>query len=149
MNNNGNIVLMIIALLFGVNFTILINDKNKDSKPAPIKAPKDLSKELKKVAEEFSKIESKEDKLLIYKLLAGSAEYLQAAKKLNSTGQFDPVLAKVQSSYGWDREKYSDFTDAVSDYLVSEKYDEPKELSSKSDREEFAEIFVKLAEALQ
>lgn len=149
MNNNGNIVLMIIALLFGVNFTILINDKNKDSKPAPIKAPKDLSKELKKVAEEFSKIESKEDKLLIYKLLAGSAEYLQSAKKLNSTGQFDPVLAKVQSSYGWDREKYSDFTDAVSEYLVSEDYDEPKELSSKNDKEKFAEIFVKLAEALQ
>lgn len=151
MNNNNNIVLMIVALLFGVNFTLLINDKENSNKTpkAPIKAPKDLSSELKKVSEEFNKIESKEDKLLIYKLLAGSAEYLNAVKSLNNTGQFDPVLGRVQSSYGWNRDKYSDFTDAVSKYLVSEKYDEPKELSSREDRAKFADIFTRLAEALQ
>ncbi len=105
--------------------------------------------ELDEVKEEFNKIESKEDKLLIYKLFAGASEYLAAAETLQSTNQFDPILGKVQTSYGWNREKYSKFTDAVSEYLVSVGYDEPKTLSSSVDRKEFAEIFKNLAEAIK
>jgi hypothetical protein len=105
--------------------------------------------ELDKVKEEFNKIESKEDKLLIYKLFAGASEYLAAAETLQSTNQFDPILGKVQTSYGWNREKYSKFTDAVSEYLVSVGYDEPKALSSSVDRKEFAKIFKNLAEAIK
>lgn len=113
----------------------------------PIGVSAELDGELLKVKEEFDKIESKEDKLLIHKMFAGSADYLLACKSLDSTAQFGPLLGKVQSSYGWNRDKYSDFTDAVSDYLVSVDYDEPKKLSSTSDRKEFAKIFQDLAEA--
>ena len=114
-----------------------------------VRQDNEMSSELRKVVEEFKKIESKEDRLLIYKLFAGSAEYLSIAENLSNTGQFDPVLGKVQSSYGWNREKYPKFTDAVSAYLVSENYDEPKQLQSKEDKQKFAKIFNKLAEALQ
>lgn len=107
------------------------------------------SKELQKVKDEFNKIESESDKLLIYKLFSGASEYLSVAKSLESTSQFDPIIGKVQTSYGWNREKYPDFTTAVSDYLVSVKYDEPKPLSSDEDRKRFAEIFKDLSEAIK
>lgn len=105
-----------------------------------------LSDQLKKVKEEFSKIESKDDKVLIYKLFSGAGDYLENAEKLSSTPQFDPILGKVQSSYGWNREKYKSFTDVVSEYLKSVDYQTPKKLESKSDRENFAKIFKSLAE---
>lgn len=99
------------------------------------------------VQKEFANIQSKEDKLLIHKLFSGSAEYIKNAKILGSTSQFDPVLGKVQSSYGWNREKYPKFTDAVSEYLVSVGYDEPKELATPEARLDFSKIFEALAEA--
>lgn len=99
------------------------------------------------VKEEFRGIESKDDKMLIYKLFAGSADYLTNVKTLTQTSQFDPILGRVQSSYGWDREKYPKFTDAVEVYLKEVKYDEPKKLSSKEEIGAFQKIFADLAEA--
>tara|TARA_Y100000361_G_scaffold150016_1_gene165049 strand:+ start:733 stop:1152 length:420 start_codon:yes stop_codon:yes gene_type:complete len=102
---------------------------------------------ISKVSDVFSTIQSKEDKLTIYKLFAGSAEYLQNCKSLQATQQFDPILGRVQSSYGWNREKYPEFTDAVSEYLVSVGYDEPKPLTTDEQRKNFSNIFQSLAEA--
>jgi len=102
---------------------------------------------ISKVSDVFSTIQSKEDKLTIYKLFAGSAEYLQNCKSLQATQQFDPILGRVQSSYGWNREKYPEFTDAVSEYLVSVGYDEPKPLITDDQRKNFSNIFQSLAEA--
>lgn len=107
----------------------------------------DLTPELQKVQEAFNSIESKSDRLTVHKLFAGSADYLAACKSLESTSRFDPILGRVQSSYGWDRERYPDLTDAVSEYLISVGYDQPKELKSSEDREDFAKIFQDLAGA--
>ena len=105
------------------------------------------SPELTMVQQAFNSIESQEDKLTIHKLFAGAAEYLSNCEELDTTGQFDPILGRVQTSYGWNREKYPDLTDAVSDYLVSVDYQEPKKLDSKESRDQFAKIFTDLAEA--
>lgn len=99
------------------------------------------------VSQVFSNIQSREDKLTIYKLFAGSAEYLKNCKSLQATQQFDPILGRVQSSYAWDREKYPEFTDAVSEYLVSVGYNVPKPLTTDEQRKDFANIFQSLAEA--
>ena len=107
----------------------------------------DLTPELQNVQEVFQSIENKQDKLLIYKLFSGAGEYLSNCKNMDNTSRFDPILGRVQSSYGWDREKYPEFTDAVSEYLISVGYDEPKQLNSSRDRREFAKIFQDLAEA--
>lgn len=109
-------------------------------------ASKELSSSLKSVKEEFEKIESKDDKLTIHKLFSGAANYLKCCKTIVQTNQFDPILARVQSSYGWQREKYTKFTDAVSEYLVSVGYDKPKELSTEKEKLEFSKIFVDLSE---
>jgi hypothetical protein len=100
-----------------------------------------------KVSQAFSEIEFKEDKLTIYKLFAGSAEYLKNCKSLQATQQFDPILGRVQSSYSWNREKYPAFTDAVSEYLVSVGYNTPKPLTTDQQRKDFANIFQSLSEA--
>ncbi|MAR66600.1 MAG: hypothetical protein CL833_05040 [Crocinitomicaceae bacterium] len=102
---------------------------------------------LSKITEEFKKIENKDDKATIYKLFAGAASYLEVCESLDGTYQFDPILARVQNSYGWNREKYPDFTDAVSNYLVDVNYDDPKPLTTKQERLDFAKIFKNLAEA--
>jgi hypothetical protein len=96
---------------------------------------------------EYNKIESDADRQLIYKLFGGAAEYLRAAETLSGTQSFGPILGRVQTTYGWEREKYPAFTDAVSDYLVSVDFNTPKELDTARAREDFAKIFDELAEA--
>ncbi len=64
---------------------------------------------LQKVKVAFDAIEIAEDRLTIHKLFSGAADYLSVCEDLDNTTQFDPILGKVQSSYGWDREKYSTY----------------------------------------
>ena len=107
----------------------------------------DSSDLIAQVSDEFNKIESKDDKILIYKLFSGAANFLEVCEDMDGTYQFDPILSKVQTSYGWDREKYPSFTDAVSNYLISVGYDIPKPLKTKEERMEFSKIFKALSEA--
>ena len=107
----------------------------------------EMTDELIAVQAAFDAIDSNEDKLLIHKLFSGAGEYLANCKTMQMTAAFDAILGKVQTSYGWDREKYPELTDAVSEYLISVDYQEPKELKSSKDRKDFAKIFQDLAEA--
>ena len=107
-----------------------------------------LSPALLKVREEFLKIQNEDDRVLIYKLFSGSAEYLQNSSFVGNTGQFDPILGRVQSSYGWEREKYPAFTDAVSEYLIHVGYDQPKDLDGPESRQRFHSIFENLVTAI-
>ena len=109
----------------------------------------ELSDALKKVRTEYLKISDKADRTLIYKLFAGSAEYLSHAVSLKTTAQFDPMLGRVQSSYGWERDKHKEFTDAVSDYLIEAGYEEPRQLSTEEDRKWFRNIFRSLTDAIK
>jgi hypothetical protein len=140
-------LLIIISFIFGNSAVPFFKDLMV--KTVYVVGDETKNIQLEKVSQEFAKIESKEDKLLIYKLFAGAGEYLEASKFTGSTAQFDPLLGKVQSSYGWNREKYPAFTTAVSDYLVSVKYDEPKNISGVEDRAIFAKIFKDLAGAVK
>ena len=109
----------------------------------------ELSVALKNVRAEYLKISDTADRTLIYKLFAGSAEYLSHAVSLKTTAQFDPMLGRVQSSYGWERDKHKEFTDAVSDYLIEAGYDEPRKLSTEEDRKWFRDIFRSLTDAIK
>ena len=108
-----------------------------------------VANKLDNVRQEFDKIEDKSDKVLIYKLLSGASEYLKNSKHLESTSQFDPILGRVQSSYGWARDKYPEFTTAVSEYLVAAGYDKPRKLETQEDRDWFQSIFSALAGAIR
>ena len=131
------------------NPAVVINSGDSDSEAKPKDEGKTAKFFLENVRTEFLKIESEEDRVLIYKLLSGGAEYLKNAKSLKNTRQFDPILARVQSSYGWNRESYPEFTDAISDYLKKAGYEEPRSLESKEDRAWFFGIFEDLAQAIK
>ena len=134
--------LMLSLCLFLTGCTINIQRKDVEAI-----LPVGNTPELVRVEQTFNSISSQEDKLTIHKLFSGAAEYLSNCQELDSTGQFDPILGKVQTSYGWQRDKYTAFTDAVSDYLVSVDYQEPKKLTTLEQRQTFAKIFQDLAEA--
>ena len=55
----------------------------------------------------------------------------------------------MQSSYGCAREKYPEFTTAVSEYLVEAGYDEPRKLETQEDRDWFHSIFESLTGAIK
>lgn len=139
-----NIIVIGFLALIGFNS---VKPEISDTPIVASSSEADKTSKIDKVKEEFAKIESKDDKILIYKQFAGASDFLFSAKKLTHTGQFDPILGRVQSSYGWDREKYADFTTAVSEYLVEVGYDDPKNLDSKEDLESFRKIFQELSEA--
>ena len=152
-NSKPNLALHAISfcLVFVVGYTVAIVPF--DFLPQSISTVSDddveLSDALKKVRTEYLKISDKADRTLIYKLFAGSAEYLSHAVSLKTTAQFDPMLGRVQSSYGWERDKHKEFTDAVSDYLIEAGYDEPRKLSTEEDRKWFRDIFRSLTDAIK
>ena len=152
-NSKPNLALHAISfcLVFVVGYTVAIVPF--DFLPQSISTVSDddveLSDALKKVRTEYLKISDKADRTLIYKLFAGSAEYLSHAVSLKTTAQFDPMLGRVQSSYGWERDKHKEFTDAVSDYLIEAGYEEPRQLSTEEDRKWFRNIFRSLADAIK
>lgn len=139
-------ILLLVAFFISPSYNF-VKEKTQSQSVTEIKADKSKDGLVDKISGEFKKIESKEDKLLIHKLFAGANAYLKNCESLGSTSQFDPILNRVQTSYGWNRDKYKDFTSSVSDYLLREKYDEPKELKTKQDREAFSKIFETLAGA--
>lgn len=143
MSASQSILVLVVGSLLFVSSVNSIN--TQPVKQVMSSTPQSVGLEL--VKEEFKKIESSDDKILIYKLFAGSSDYLTNVKTLTQTSQFDPVLGRVQTSYGWSREKYPKFTDAVEVYLKEVKYDEPKKLSSPEDIAAFQKIFADLAEA--
>lgn len=139
---------ILFIVLFAGCIEIKVSTPEKNEEPAPaVVGDSKLSPELQKVKIAFDSIQDVNDKLTIHKLFAGSADYLAVCEELETTAQFDPILGKVQSSYGWDREKYPALTDAVSEYLISVKYQEPKSLKTDQDRKAFAKIFQDLSEA--
>ena len=151
-----SIVLILGTLLFNKEFSqaqpdapVVVSNDTGNSGSESVGEVDKAKLLLDNVKKEYLKISSKDDREIIYKLLSGGAEYLKHAVSLTSTRQFDPILARVQSSYGWDRETYPAFTDAVSEYLQHAGYDEPRSLESEEDRAWFLNIFESLAQAIK
>jgi hypothetical protein len=149
-NNQNSFVLgvIVVGAIIGYSATFLPKVFNSNDQQVDAQViSSDSTDYLSTVTEEFKKIEDKNDKILIYKLFSGAASFLEVCESLDGTYQFDPIIAKVQTSYGWNREKYPSFTDAVSEYLVSVDYDTPKPLKTKQERLDFSKIFKDLSEA--
>lgn len=139
-----NILIVVMALFIG--YSTQFAQTKSELEIRPVTAVSEISP-TEKVKAEFNKIESKEDRILIHKMFSGASDYLKNCKSLSQTGQFDPILGRVQTSYGWQREKYPKFTDEVSNYLKSVGFETPKTLDNEESRKEFQKIFEGLAEA--
>jgi hypothetical protein len=138
--------LLLIGIALFVGYSAQFKPEPEIKPVATIAAISEVSP-AEKVKAEFKKIESKEDRILIHKMFSGASDYLKNCKSLSQTGQFDPILGRVQNSYGWKREKYPKFTDEVSNYLKAMGFETPKTLDNEESRKEFQKIFEGLAEA--
>ena len=107
-----------------------------------------MTDSLKKVRLEFLKME-KADQDSVYKQFSGSALFLKNNKVLKSTDKFDPIFGRVQSDFGWNREKYPDFTTAVSEFLKEQGYEQPRMLDSETNRTWFYNIFYSISMSLK
>lgn len=107
-----------------------------------------LTQSLVNVREEFNKI-PEEDQELIYIQFAGSAKFIERSTTLRSSSDYVQILGRVQSDFGWDVEKYPDFTTAVSDYLTEQGFDNPRLLDSPEDKQWLINIFNNLTNAVK
>ena len=107
-----------------------------------------LTQSLSEIKEEFNKI-PKKDQDFIYMQFAGSAEFLKHSKTVRSSSNYLQILGKVQSDFGWDVDKYPDFTTSVSNYLLEQGFDNPRMLDSEEDRQWLINIFDNLTNAVK
>lgn len=139
-------VFMIAILLFAGCSRPTDTDRDRDADSNNERVV--LTDSLKRIRSEFQKLD-KEDQDTFYKLIAGSTLYIKNAANLNKSSDFQPVLAQVQSSYLWEVEKYPRFTDAISEYLIEEGYDQPRELKNSRDRQWLYNIFNSIYTAIK
>lgn len=138
-------LLLMMAFFVGCEKPV---DKNVDQEESSSESDFVMTKTLKRVKAEYDSMRDK-DKENIYKQFSGSYLFLKTNKSVKKTSDFDPILGRVQSDYGWNREKYPEFTEAVSDFLLEQGYDEPKVLDNDEDREWFCQIFYSLYMAIK
>lgn len=127
---------------------VILGCTAQEAPPVPESDAVVLTESLTKVQEEFKKMDEK-DRDSVYLQITGASLYLKHTTSLRRTSDFLPILGRVQSDYGWDVEKYPDFTEAVSNYLVQQGFEEPKEIKTKEDREWLYNIFNDLSLALK
>ena len=105
------------------------------------------SDNLNKVVTE-AKTLTKEDREFAFKQFSGLNQYILNSE-VPSSDKLDSLISRVQSDYKWGREKYPNFTTAVSDYLKEKNYQKAIKFDTQSARESTASIFFDLADAIK
>lgn len=69
---------------------------------------------------------SKDDAKLMYMQFGGLVEYMTHTKNVTTTKELVQLIAEFQTDYGYTREKYTEYTDAVEAFLMKQGYKQPK-----------------------
>ena len=87
--------------------------------------------DIKIISESMSKME-KRDIEIAYKQFSGLAQYLEytSAKKIDSTLKLFKVINDFQNDYGYEKGKYTEYTDSVEQFLLKNEYKVPKKIDS-------------------
>lgn len=91
---------------------------------------------------------SQSDKDYAFKQFSGLSEYINNSNISDST-KIDKLLDRMQSDYGWVRDKNPKFTDAVSAYLKEVGFNKAVKFDSTESRNNTSLIFFNLAEAIK
>jgi len=101
----------------------------------------DLTSKIKKSLEKAPK----DDCIQIYTFFSGLSRFITNLKNDDIT--IDEILNKVllnaQNNYGWNRERYPDFSTAISEDLNNRKLDEPHKLGDETAKEKIKDVLVK------
>lgn len=122
--------------------------KDKEVKKVEeVKSTVIYSEALTKVSVEAKNM-SESDRNFSFKLFSGLNQYI-INSEIQSSSELDNLIAKMQQDYKWGREKYPNFTSAVSDYLKEKNYQKAIKFDTKEARESTASIFFDLADAVK
>lgn len=119
----------------------------EEIKQVEVKSTVVYSDTLTKVVTE-AKTMTKEDREFAFKQFSGLNQYILNSE-IPSSDKLDGLMSKVQTDYRWGREKYPNFTTAVSDYLKEKNYQKAVKFDTQSVRESTASIFFDLADAIK
>jgi hypothetical protein len=75
---------------------------------------------------------SKEDAETCYKVFSGLALYLEQTKKVQTTLEAFTLVQTLQTDFGYTREKYKPYTDAVEKFLIDKGYKKVKKITDAS-----------------
>lgn len=87
----------------------------------------EYSEDAKLIASSMSSV-SKEDAEVMCMQFSGLAAYLLHTKKITKTSDLVKLITSFQEDYGWTREKYKTYTDAVETFLKKQGYETPKSI---------------------
>lgn len=99
----------------------------KDNNPVVVRDSVDVQT----ISQSMSKME-KRDIEIAYKQFSGLAQYLEytSAKKVDSTLKLFKVINDFQNDYGYEKGKYTEYTDSVEQFLLKNEYKVPKKIDS-------------------
>lgn len=107
-----------------------------------------LTDSLREVRTEFNKMDEA-DQDSIYKQIVGAELFVMKARNVHSTSEFSSIVGRVRSDFGWDVDRYPEFSSAVEKYLIEQGFDNPRQLDSEEDRLWLSNIFNGLSNAIK
>jgi len=109
---------IIIVLLMGCNVK---PSEHNNKQPAVVKAVKKVDKDVQSIVDAMNDV-SKSDTELMYMQFGGLALYLQNTDKITTVKELNQIFARFQTDYGYKREKYKDYSDAVQGFFEGRGY---------------------------
>lgn len=85
------------------------------------------SEDAKTIADSMKNI-SKDDAELMYMQFSGLAQYMSHTKKIKTTAELNKIFGSFQQDYGYSREKYKAYSDAVEAFFLKNGYQETKNI---------------------
>lgn len=152
-NNNTPFIISLVAVSIALFSFVSTNDVDKrknvvDKIAVPANSEIVITSSLFDVITEFKKL-SKEDQESYLTQITGASLFLEKYKHLGSSSDFNNILYGVVRDFGWEREKYPSFSDALEKYLKDSGYNIPRDLSNDEDRLWMYNIFNSIKLALE
>lgn len=91
---------------------------------------------------------TKEDRDFAFKQFSGLNQYILNSQ-IPSSDKLQSLIDGMQKDYSWGKEKYPNFTTAVSDYLREKNYQKAIKFDTQESRVSTASIFFDLADAVK
>lgn len=89
--------------------------------PSASSAPA-VDRDVQAIADSMSEV-TKKDAELMYIQFSGLVAYLGRTEKITTMKQFNGLFERFQTDYGYTREKYPEYSDAVEKFLIKRGYE--------------------------
>lgn len=134
-----------------ITLALLGCQKNVGNSVAPVTSGDTVSvvftPELTRVYEESKKM-TQSDRSAVLKQYLGISEYIKNSN-VDRYAKIDPISIRVQGDYGYARETYPTYSDAISAYITANGLENDVVFSTREARLKTAKVFSDAAEAIK